>query len=246
MVDLVIGFGTGRCGTSSFARFLDKQSGINAAHEFVYLPWDVNIRQFHHNLLHLLMEKGGISAREIVRHIGFGTAISEPNTIVADIAWYWLNYIDFLHEFFPDFKAICLKRNRAETVESWMYKSTPISNYWTREDSQHWDNRWLFRGSMEFFPQYDLPKEEAIGRYWDDYYSKSKKLSVKYPENIIFSEFPQFLNDETEQKRILSFIGLPEGRHVYDTGIHRAKGTYMDFSIATLRHDILNSENRRS
>jgi hypothetical protein len=161
-------------------------------------------------------------------------------SLVGDIAYYYLNYVDDLLKVVPDCIFVCIKRDRAQTVSSWLKKSsiqrwpslwladrlkslltrTPFYteyNYWMEHDGSRWmrDPVW-----DSCFPKFKAQsKEEAIGLYWDYYYLEAERLQDLFPEN--FRIFPvEDLGSPEGQKRILSFIGLPEGSMVLSEDLH--------------------------
>jgi len=95
---LVIGFGTGRCGTKSLAAFLNQQHDITCTHEevIVYDPQYCN----YFAAIDMLMR-------------------GKDSPIMGDVSVGWLNYIDRIMIDFPRAKFICLDRGSVdEVVES--------------------------------------------------------------------------------------------------------------------------------
>lgn len=97
---IIIGIGSGRCGTVSLSKLLD------IPHEpRPLLPWIVSDRLFKKHLP-LLEAEGGA------------------------VALYYLNYIDKLFEEYGDrLKVVCLQRDVEKTTESFIRK-TQGKNYW--------------------------------------------------------------------------------------------------------------------
>jgi len=97
---IIIGIGSGRCGTVSLSKLLD------IPHEpWPLLPWIVSERLFKKHLP-LIEAEGGA------------------------VALYYLNYIDKLFGKFSDrLKIVCLQRVMDETIESFIRK-TQGKNYW--------------------------------------------------------------------------------------------------------------------
>lgn len=233
MADLIIGFGTGRCGTNSFTQLLGFQ-GIPATHEIRFLPWKTDKWELYGILLRML---GGAWADEALfprtfyetwqdvenkRNEGLvfyhiQTMFDRTPGYIADVNLTWLNYIHDAIRIFPDLRAVCLQRNKKDTVKSWMTKDWDL---WT-VGSKDVKGRPLM-------PQYELPLKEAIGQYWEDYYAEARLLETFYPENVkIFHSF-MLLNEEEPQSEALSFLGIPVGKQVIKTGIQRAKGKYAE------------------
>ena len=184
----IIGFGTGRCGSNSFSALMGAQKGAVGVHELQALPWSPDYRQYT-NLL--------------TRLEGF------KQDIACDAGFYWLNYVEKAIYDFPDVKCVCLKRDRKDFIEALMrYSYGPDGvNFWTKPDSEYWDDNRCFSGS---WPQYDMPKEMAIKRYWEDYLLRVLCLERQYPDNIKI--FPGFdvLNLSEVQGEMFDFIGIKD------------------------------------
>ena len=104
---IVIGYGTGRCGTQSLASFLNQQEGFNITHEKVPKYW---CPQF--------------SEREEVPDIFAG----REEKVIGDIGFYWIHYIPNMLKR-SDTKVINIIRNDDEVIESfWTYKSPDSVN----------------------------------------------------------------------------------------------------------------------
>lgn len=184
---IVIGLGTGRCGTVSLAKLLSLQIDTNATHENILLPWKQDIKKFD-------------VAWRALRNRGFFYQYT------CDVAFYWLPYVEMMLKKRPDAKFVCLKRCKSLVVESYDQK-TLGRNHWSlvpNPDSEREDPVW-----GPCFPKYDLNKREGIARYWDDYYAQADRLAAKYPEN--FRIFPtEALNDRREVFHILRFCGFKQ------------------------------------
>jgi glycosyltransferase involved in cell wall biosynthesis len=182
---MVFGLGTGRCGTRSLARLLALQEGVAVAHETCLLPWVFDEPK--------LLEHLG----RIQRYGG---------RLVGDVAFYYLNYVDQILKRYPDSTFICLKRDKAATVASYL-AWTGNKNHWTRRDSRHWTDQWCPDRYDDCYPKFDAGKELALGLYWDHYYSHAEYLQQQYPQR--FRVFPlTSLADERGQTEILEFAGI--------------------------------------
>jgi hypothetical protein len=58
------------------------------------------------------------------------------------------------------------------------------------------------------YPKYDLPKEEAIGKYYDDYYVVAEGLAEKFPNNFRIFDTISTLNEKDAQAEMLTFAGF--------------------------------------
>lgn len=186
---LIFGVGTGRCGTTSLRLFLDLQRDISVTHELNFvgnrqpMPW-----QPDHPL-----------ARQRLKQLQQKSA-----TIKGDIGFYWLPYAEWILAQHTDAHFICLKRDKADTVASYL-RRTKGRNHWLQHDGKHWERDELWDKA---FPKYNIKdKQEAISEFWDDYYAIAERLQQEHIPN--FRIFPvDALNSHEGQSAILSFIGI--------------------------------------
>lgn len=125
--------------------------------------------------------------------------LSYPTDITGDVGFYYLNYIPYIKRKEPTSKFIVLQRDKEGVVESWDNHSG---------HNNHWD------GHDPYFPSYDLPKREAIAKYWIDYYKKVKELILEYPMSVRIWQMKDVLNDSEVQSDMLSFVGIPKDKQV--------------------------------
>ncbi len=204
---LVIGIGTGRCGTVSLARLLNKQDGCKVTHEAEPLmPW--------------LKEEATQEEREILRRVYGLEDPMQPyrihaerfkerlktHRLVGDVASFWLPYLDNIAEDFPDFKVIALIRaDKQAFVESFVKKTGGEDgvNHWIDHDGTKWQrNIW----SM-IHPSYDAEtKREALGRYYDDYNRAIMEMAKEH-DNVLVVRMED-LSSHEEQDRIFAFLGI--------------------------------------
>lgn len=180
---IIIGLGTGRCGTVSFSNLLGLQ-GISSTHEHKLLPWNVSIRDF--NIMMDILKK-------------------RPSDIVADTSFYWLPYLPLLLPKYADMlKMVCLKRNKQDTIESYI-KKTKGRNHWCDDGYSSPDDKW-----DKCYPVYkDLRiKRDAIGRYWDEYYLKADIHEKTHGNNFKVFDFSYILNTDKGQRELFNFLEL--------------------------------------
>lgn len=180
---VIIGLGTGRCGTMSLANLLSSQSGVIVPHEYqaLPLPWDFSQTALERKI-------------ESLRYIN------------GDVGFYYLNYVEQIVDIFPQVRFVCLKRNKNEVVESYM-KKTRGRNHWMNHDGKNWknDSKW-----DSAYPKFNVSgKSSAIAMYYDMYYKKITYLKRKYPNKIRVFEI-DCLNNEKGIRDILSFCGFAE------------------------------------
>ena len=183
---LVIGLGTGRCGTVSLTHLLDSQLDSYMTHERPFLlPW-----KFDQELADKKLEQ--LTATE--------------KNIRGDVAYYYLPYVEYIIESNVDVSFVCLKRDKYETVQSYLRK-TKGRNHWMNHDGAVWQKDPNYDPTYPSFLATD--KEQALSFYYDEYYSLAEKLQEKYPNNFkVFNT--DDLNSEESVRQILNFIGIKE------------------------------------
>lgn len=197
---LIIGLGTGRCGTSSLRALLQCQPDTNATHETMLLPHKFNEHKFAAYMNRLQ-----------------GRSVE----VAADVALWNLSYVTAILAKYHNTKFICLKRDKEAVTKSFIAK-TPKRNHWTRFDSEYWDSEvWPREARCPYrrcYPRFDAGKEEAIGLYWDYYEVVSEMYEQAFPDN--FRIFPvEYLNTRDGCESILSFAGYEE--MTIKVGIHK-------------------------
>lgn len=247
---IVIGLGSGRSGTASLTSLIDRQPGGICFHEMnpagaVFAgnpqPHLNAVSEFSRILL------GGDRARlsiDYSRPASVATyeklqQMPEVN-LIGDIAYYYLSYVEDLLLATPECVFVCIRRDRENTIDSWMKKSaikrwpslwladwlkskltrSPFYreyNYWQKHDGTRWKRDPVWDSC---FPKFEAAsKREAIGMYWDYYYLEADKLERKYPTR--FRVFDVRTMSENEgQKSILSFIGIAESSMVCGENVH--------------------------
>jgi len=189
---LVLGAGTGRSGSTSLTQLLAAQPGSHFSHEHApRLAWssgdtrlDFHVRRFR-------------SLRRAFA--GFG-----------DVSHWWLPRFEALLEAFPDLRMIVLKRDRLETISSFLKvkggEGKGAINHWVDHDGRFWRrNIW-----DECYPKYEaVGSREAIGAYWDDYYRQADELQRRHPAAL--RVFPTaHLSSPDGQREILTFAGFSD------------------------------------
>ncbi len=198
---LIIGLGTGRCGTVSLKALLAMQRNTDATHEKMILPHKFNERK-----LRAYMDK----------------LWGRRDDIAADVALWNLPYVTTIMSGYPTTQFICLKRDKEDVVKSFMRKTRNGRNHWTRFDSEHWDEKEWHRERRcpykNSYPRFDAPKEEAIGLYWDYYHVLAETYERAFPDS--FRIFPvEFLNSRDGCESILDFAGYEE--MTIKVGLHK-------------------------
>jgi hypothetical protein len=213
-IQFIFGLGSGRCGTGSLAKLLDKQPGIWAQHEGEFCPWEKELVAFYQSLIRLVSKSTEMR--------------------IANVAFYWKNYLSEIFRDLNDPKIIVLQRKREEVIESFasMYHG---KNHWSDPFGKNFDGKnpgITPLGAM--WPKYDLSKKDAIGQYWDEYYQGIDFWMNKFPENMIIVQMKDLFHKEETQREILRFLEIPESEMVIDTEIWEHKRREQKGGILTL------------
>lgn len=182
---LILVIGSGRCGTQSLARVVDQQPSAAFTHEKApLLPWEVDFELLHAKIDSFLERRAAI---------------------VGDAAFYYLPYIDQVLNHWPSTKIVCLKRNKEDTVKSFL-KWTHSTHRWLDHDGSQWhQEEW-----DKCYPKFDIAdRDEACRRYWDLYYEQVDSLLGKFPGRIRIWEIDRALNTKAGLRELLDFVGLP-------------------------------------
>ncbi len=187
MKRLVIGLGSGRTGSMSLSYLFNDQPYCIGTHESFHMTWNVDMDLFGKAM---------------------GDLFSREAPLIVDSASYWLNYVPLIKRWYSDTKFICIRRSKEEVVGSFMRKTWGYNSF-TKRDSRHLVEKYNKKTSPGF-PQFDLPKKEAIGKYWEAYYA----LAGCYVDES-FRMFDIYdLNTIDGIKSILDFAEVPEEQQV--------------------------------
>ena len=98
---IIIGIGTGRCGTLTLSRLLNLQPAAHVTHEKQpHLPWDME------------------DTKPIKAQLADLHQRQERFKFVGDVAFYWLPYLSRLFREFTDIKVVGLWREKEGFIES--------------------------------------------------------------------------------------------------------------------------------
>lgn len=177
---LVIGLGSGRCGTVSLRELLIHQ-GFNAVHELKLMPWDPNYPLCDEVIAEVLKRNGGL---------------------VSDIGYYYLNYTEYIISKQPGVKFVCLKRNKEEVIRSFLKFSK--YDYWSYPYVDREETEW----DATFPTYYNVGKTSGISLYWDEYDKISKSLEIRFPKHFKVFDMNETLNEEEGQRKLFEFIDI--------------------------------------
>jgi hypothetical protein len=194
---ILVGIGTGRCGTRSLAALLSQQVSTAVAHEVrPLLPWNKEA-----------------APQDMKARFEAILGLFPQVTRVGDVAHFYLPYVEDILTAFDDVRVICLQRDRSTTIDSFLYWTVKTRggravNHWSADregfEADPWD---------ACFPKYstvDMPK--AIGRYWDEYYDRAAGLACRFPERVRIFQTERVLNDHDGTRGLLDWIGIPRAQ----------------------------------
>jgi len=249
---IIIGLGSGRSGTASLAKLLNAQHDAVFFHEMS--PSNVRFFGTPRPILNTIDEYQAILdggspsmltvdlAREVSAKQYDELSKMQKVSLIGDVAFYYLSYVDAIAAHSKNVRFICLKRDKSATVRSWMHKSdlgywmskrvgarisaaitrepyVTSRNFWMEHDGTRWqlDPVW-----DKCFPKFPGPtKKEAIEQYWDYYYGEAELLAKRHPDvfRIVMADD---IDDRDRQVDLLDFCGVPRERQVSTSArIHR-------------------------
>ncbi|MHB8404790.1 MAG: sulfotransferase [Gammaproteobacteria bacterium] len=188
---LIIGCGTGRCGTVSLMQFLNSQVDVSILHE------GLTADKIHHLIP---WYKGETQLWSWMTEL---EKLSNGASWYGDIGFYYLPYLPRIFDRYPKSRAICLERRKKAVIRSFLKKTTGRNHWYMhkgvgwKEDAE-WDN---------VFPYYAEPnKSKAIGLYWDYYHSTAMEYCALFPDQFMLVP-TSALNTTKGRLKILGFIG---------------------------------------
>jgi hypothetical protein len=194
----ILGMGAGQCGMNLLTEILQKQADTRITYEqWPVLPW--------------LRKPGLPGIRE--RLARWNDTSSE--SIVGDVAAFYLPYVEEAIECNDSIRLVCLKRLRGEVIAGYVRNLNETcrvpTNHWSETPLEGWyhDPLWT-----QTFPQYPTSdREEAIGLYWDEYYERAEELARRFPTNFLLIDTDE-LTEMAGVRRLLDFVGIPRDTQI--------------------------------
>jgi hypothetical protein len=250
---IVLGLGSGRTGTASLSYLIGSQKDAVCFHElnptgvvFEGNPQPIlnGIREFQAILdggdrRRLALDYSRPASVQKYRELQTMGAVG----IIGDIAYYYLRYVEDILAINKDVRFVCIKRDKAKTVASWMKKSAidRWPSLWLADRLKSMITRTPFHESKNFWQEHDgsvyqpdpvwdktfpkfeaASKKEAIEKYWDYYYAEAERLAGEHP--AYFRIFPvEAMGNREGQTDILRFIGLKDGEMTLRDSFHMHK-----------------------
>lgn len=198
---LIVGIGTGRCGTLSLAKLLNLQSFCTVSHEMrPLLSWD------------------SVSDDAVIARFMAMQKFASPTPFFGDVAFFNLNYIPVLMKAFPDMKVIYLTRPRQEVIASYL----KVMHEWPKLNNvypDHWTTDLKNRYVTDYddcFPSYSAGSlEERIGKYVDEYGQIANNFIQQYPDSIYSTDMVTLFDTAPTIHQLFDWLGFPkDGRMV--------------------------------
>jgi len=199
---LLIGLGTGRCGTVSLATLLANQDGASVMHEVAGPDFEFRSQwlPFYGGALacHPSCERDFLAR--------FLRAFPPGKKFTGDVGFYYLPWVRAIAELWGDVRFVCMERDRSEAVESLCWKARAGGrNPWTNHDGTKWRQHRVDVTFPKFPGMRTL--EDGCGKYWDYYAKTARELAALLPGRFaIFGT--ESLNDPTGVRAILQFCGF--------------------------------------
>jgi len=250
---IVIGLGSGRSGTASLAKLLNAQRDSLCFHEMnpAAVRFSGTLRPFLNAIDEFQQILDGGNPAMLTVDLSRGVAARAYDQLcrmprvrmIGDIAFYYLSYVERLAHHNGNIRFVCLRRDRDQTIQSWMRKSSVerwrskriadrLSSLITREQYHESRNFWVEHDGTRWqkdpvwdkcFPKFAAKtKYEAIGMYWDYYYEQVELLKRRVGE--VFRVVDTERLDRPEfQTELLEYCGIPAAEQVHvDAHIHRS------------------------
>jgi len=247
---IMIGLGAGRTGTASLANLIDSQANALCFHELnPCCAVFAGNGQFALNTISEFQRIVDNGPRNLLT-VDMSRPISVKKyadlqqrdriDLIGDIAYYYLSYVPELIALNADVRFVCIKRDKNETVASWLAKSkihrwrslwladrfksllTRIPfhesyNFWQEHDGSRYAPNPVWDST---FPKFDGPtKKEAIEQYWDFYYAKAQRYAEQYQDFFRIFDIGA-LSHRDGQAAILRFLGIPDNEMVLKDAYH--------------------------
>ena len=202
---IVIGCGPGRSGTLTLSEILDRCHDFECSHESrPLLPWRFN-EDIHREKLGQLTAGGNRG----------------------DVHSGYLQYLSrFIHDV-PDLRIVSTRRSPIEVARSFEAcidtSMVPNRNHWYKDNFVGWVSDPTYD---PIYPSYDIPSRfEAIVAYVNEYDATIDRLALLHPNRILVVRTAE-LGEESCQRVIFDFIGIPPRDRVYTPGVWLNRSRY--------------------
>lgn len=195
----MIGFGTGRCGTTSLAKIINGCKNVSVSHE----SYAFRVDWYR------------TSKRRIRRMANTFRRYIEEDILVGDVALYWLPHIGSIRAHFPNIKLVHIFRNKEEVANSFLRKSDPPADRLRpeRKTGQR------VRLGDHMFPTIDgFDLRQSYEFYWEMYQKWAKSISNVYHLDVYQ------LNNKKALVKLFDYLEIPERDRVFPERTRFNKG----------------------
>lgn len=229
---ILIGIGTGRCGTMAFSKLVDAQPHALVTHEAEYC------KDYH------WFDADGMDGAYYTK-MRYQRYLSRANhktgtLLSGDIALWNLPYVEHWLAY-PNVKIVALKRIRADTIKSFTSWFGKIKHFpWMTQIERKLTTYSNMPRYDDCYPRYqfnftgvtDQPSiAEAAEMYYDDYYRQVDAFIEKFPGRIKYVDSYEILNNEDVKNKVLDWLELPRP-HVIEvqvsTGGHQTHKEFIE------------------
>jgi len=187
MNTIIIGLGTGRCGTTSLATLLSLQEDSDITHETKDPKWKFLVS----------WEKNDQDLKKIVNFIE-----NKKTKFRGDVAFWYLPYVEDLIKIYPDIKFVVIERDKEEVIESYLNWVKSPRNHWSKKPPEPYQKcKW-----DKCYPKFAGDKRIALTKYINYYKSEVNRLSQLYRDKFKVINMTD-LNDYDKVKDLLTFCG---------------------------------------
>ena len=200
-LQMVFGTGSARCGSKSLAVLFGEQPRVAVNHEAVLLPWECDVDLFRQGIRDILHspKQRSVTRGDVVRWLAYDVA--DPY-IVGDIGPSYLMYTELLVRNYSA-RIICLKRDKGQTVDSFLRQQLDHCSLHPEPDRMPGDAWWPVH------PKYDLPtRKAAVEAYWDEFYTIADQMQSAFPASFRIWD-TEALNYDEDQRDMMEFAGVP-------------------------------------
>jgi len=198
---IILGMGADHCGLGLLATILASQASARiSVAQPPLLPW--------------VPRTGGPGIRQRIARWS-----SAGETLVGDVAAFYLPYAEQAVAADPDVRMVCLTRPKADIVAGFrrhLDRAGALpTNHWARHPAPGWTHHPLLTHT---YPQYGTPdRDEGLSQYWDEYDRRAADLAREYPANFRVTDGAA-LADPESVRALLDFVGVPRATQVVATG----------------------------
>jgi hypothetical protein len=195
---VVLGIGSGRCGSTTLTYAMKRVSGACATHEnppsIYWQPCE----------------------EQLSCHVERFRLLTQYFAVVFDASYWWLNARERIFREFPQAKPIGLYRDTQSCVESFMAQKGSGKgslNHWAPPDN----GIWATSTGDPCLPSYPLPETSAVDpdgakrsmleRYVGEYNDALARLAESMPERVLLARTEE-LNSAETYARMSDFVGF--------------------------------------